>query len=534
MKRQKRAPFSSDRITGGNRAIGDGRTTAGSRRPASRPTDRPATERQTRPRPSAYGTASSSTGRRPSSPAGKAAAAAGAPNRHPDSRKRQAVLARLNKPRPDPLTDMERYQRIERRKARSRAIGVSIFVMLTMLLTVLMIITVMNRTKPKPRFTFIQAGILSHTVQSKGLIMRDEAVFNAPAAGILKPLVTEGSRAAKDQKIALIIPEDQEEQIEALQKCENDITELQIELMNTGKGSGALAIYDESAASLDSVINLIRGDTNREQLANLSAYATSLSVIMDQRSTKLLKIDFNDARLDELRATRSQLENTLGLDSGTLICEQPGILSYKLDGLEGVLNEAATATITLDQYRQYVAAVKETSAASTAVTTDQPVLRITGSLFQYLVFFLADANPAVLPVDTFVDLNIPADGTVIRNCRVIRSEATENGAFLVFKTDREVEWFADRRTLTAELTLSSTTGLKVPMVSLIDYDEAAGQAGLLIVSGGKTRLAKVKVVDHDREYAIIEAIEGEPVQPVVSTILVINPDSIAADEFIDQ
>ncbi|MEA4888469.1 MAG: HlyD family efflux transporter periplasmic adaptor subunit [Clostridiaceae bacterium] len=431
-----------------------------------------------------------------------------------------------------PRTSEERLAQIERRKGRSRAASLAILVMLIMLVTFVAIILVMKQSKPRPRFVFLQQGELMHNIDSVGLIARDEAVFNAPADGILKPLTTEGSRVSKSQKLALIIPEGKEEDLKSLQKCENDMIDLQNELMSHGKGAGAKAIYDESAASLAAVINLVRSDASKGSLANLNAYEASLSVIMEQRTSKLMNIDFEDSRLVELKQTQKTLEQSLGLDAGTLICQKPGLVSFKLDGLEGILTLDAAASITAADYQKYIQDSNAVLTVSQTVAKDSPVLRIASNLYQYLIFLLPNTSPAGFIVDQFYSINVPNDGITIENCRVIRSEASGTDALVVFRTDRKVEWLSDRRLIQAELTLSSTTGLKVPLTSLIDFDETAGQSSIMIVINGYTRICKVTVKDHDRESAIIEPIDTETYKPSESNILVVNPDSIEEGEFI--
>jgi multidrug efflux pump subunit AcrA (membrane-fusion protein) len=426
----------------------------------------------------------------------------------------------------------ERLMRIERRKARSRAIAMSIFVLAIMLVTVLMIITVMKQAKPQPRLIFIQNGELAHTIRSSGLIIREEIVFNSPAAGLLKPLVTEGSRVARGQKLALVIPADKEDQLKALQKCERDIVDLQTELMSAGKGAGAEAVFHESGASLAAVVNLVRGDVAKSDMTNLSAYSASIEVILEQRTAKLMSIDFKDSRLDTLIQTRNSLESELGLAAGTLVCEKPGIVSFRLDGLETVLNDAMADTITAAEIGQYTSQTAGASTENKAVKQDQSVMRITASLSQHLVFLLPDTDPGLFKEESMTRIQIPADGVSIENCRVMRSEASGSSTLLVLLTDRKVEWLSDRRIVQAELTLSVTKGLKVPVGALMDKNQATGEATVMIIVKGYTRTCKVKVIDSDREYAIISAIESETNKPVVSTILVANPDSVEPGEFI--
>lgn len=426
----------------------------------------------------------------------------------------------------------ERLIRIERRKARNRAISLSVFVMVIMLITMLLILSVMRQARPKPRFIFIQQGTIEHVVEGTALIIRDETIFNSPADGLIKPLVADGSRAARGQKLAMVIPADREDQLAELQKSENDIVSLQIELMNGGKGAGAKAIFDESASSLNPIVNLIRKDIANGTLSNISGYAMSIAFILEQRATKLQSIDFRDARLDTLKAKKSSLESALGLEAGTLICQQPGIVSFRLDGLESQLRPDLALSITVDEFNYHVQTSSWNNLATGQVGKDQPILRIISSLSQQLVFLLPEANASQFPVGDVRSILMPGDALSIDNCRVIRSEDTAAGALIVFETDRRVERLSDMRTFRGELVISATSGLKVPVSALIEHDPDLSEARLMIVSGGYTRSSRVKVVDRDREYAIVQAIDSEEFRPSVSAILVANPDSIEAGEFI--
>ena len=121
--------------------------------------------------------------------------------------------------------------------------------------------------------------------------------------------------------------------------------------MNQGKGAGARAIYNESAVALSAIVNLIRSDVLSGSLSSLPTYTASMSVIMDQRSGKLATVDFHDARLDQLIAQRQTLEQSLGLASGTLYSDRPGVVSFYLDNQESTLTAAAVETLTISQFK---------------------------------------------------------------------------------------------------------------------------------------------------------------------------------------
>jgi hypothetical protein len=283
---------------------------------------------------------------------------------------------------------------------------------------------------------------------------------------------------------------------------------------------------------MSSVINLIRADLTRSDISNVSGYSTSLDVLIDQRTTKLLPIDFKDARIDQLKNSKTQLELSLGLETGTIYSQSPGILSFELDGLENELTMDAVPEITPERFSELILLAEDSVKTKTEVEAGDPVLRITGSLTQQLIFWLEGEDSAQFEPDTYQDLSVPSDGIVIPDCRIIRSQDYDNGALVTFETSRRVEWFSDRRTLDAEIVLSSTSGLRVPLVSLVDYKEKKTEASIMIVSEGLTQLRSVRILDHDDQYAIIEPIDDSENAPVVSTILVVNPDSVEEGQII--
>jgi len=432
---------------------------------------------------------------------------------------------------PELRASAERLRRIERRKARTRAIWMGVVVLAIMFVTVVIILELMQGAKPKPRFQFIQAGEISHTIPATALILRDETVFNTQTGGTLKPLTSEGNRAAKGQKVALVIPANRDNDLRQLQKTEKDIVDRQNELMDSGQGTGAKSIFTESRAQLATLVNLTRSDSGRGDLSSLHSYKISMDAIIEQRNTRLLAIDFKDVRLDQLRVTKANLEKQLGLDSGTIVCQQPGIVSFRLDGLES-LDVASGISLTYQDFQKHLAAAPERLELKTTVKAGDPVLRIISSLGQVLALEVEGINASNFEIGKTYDVSLPKDGIRIENCTVLRSEQQDKNTFLVLKTDRRIEWLADRRSVDTILTYSSSAGMKVPRNAVYDQDEASGTGSVMLVVGGYTRSTKVKIIDQDGEFAIIEAIEGQEYKPEVSAVIVLNPTVIEAGEFI--
>ncbi len=446
------------------------------------------------------------------------------PAKRPSQRRRPPLAAQP--------TAQERLRQIERRKARSRAFSMTVIVLLIMVVTVFAIVFIMREAAPSPRFAFIQEGRLDQTLEATALIAREENLFHAPADGTLKPLVSEGSRTARGQRVALVIPDGKEAELAEWYKCEKDIVDLQNQLMKQGQGPGARAIYEESAESLASVVSLIRKDLADGSLDRLLAYQMSLDMILEQRTAKLMTVDFKDTRLNQLKQTREALQESLGLQAATLISQQPGLVSYKFDGLEETLNAASLQTLSAAQIQQHLDQSQGLLPSLAAVQRDQPVLRLFANLHQTLALVLDGNQVASFPLDSNHTLTITDSGLPIEACRVVRLEKEGDQTLVVFQTGHRTEWLADRRTVDLTVTLSRATGLKVPYEALIEPDHERQEAGLMLVVEGFTRLSRVSIKATDRVSAIVEPLASQAYQPTVSTILVVNPKTIEEGEFI--
>ncbi|MHB1483160.1 MAG: HlyD family efflux transporter periplasmic adaptor subunit [Saccharofermentanales bacterium] len=419
---------------------------------------------------------------------------------------------------------------VERRKTRSRSITMTIIFLVILIFTVFLILNIMKKVSPKPQFMFIQNGTIEHVTGATGLIIRDDVLMKSPADGTLKPLIEEGNRVSYGQDVAIIINKGSDESLLELENCEKQISDLQKELINKGKGPGARVIYEETDKDIAQLMNLARKESIQDSLINMDSYQTSIDVMLERRNTRLLSIDFNDSRLNALKTQKSDIERTLGLFAGTVKSKTSGIVSYHIDGLEEQIDIAKIMSLTHQQYKEFIKNSKNSLTADNAVTKNEPIIRITSGIYQYIAFYLTNTKQASFKVNSIHTVKVPLDSTTITNCKVVKSIPSNKDLFIILKTDRQLDRFSDRRTIEADISVKITEGLRIPVSSIIDFNKTAKTGKIMIVSGGYTRIAKITVIDYDREHAIIEAVKGQKYTPGLYGYLVKNPESIKEGE----
>lgn len=379
----------------------------------------------------------------------------------------------------------------------------------------------------KPIFEFVTVGEVEHTIGATALVVRDEVVVGNGSTGSLITRATEGSRVYTGQRIAMVVPSDMESVVGDLRNTQSQISEVQQELINSGHGAGAEVIYREMDSEIKPMVDMMRLDASNGNISDMSSYTASISVLLDQREEMLAAIDFNDERLIVLRSDEASYENQLAMSASLISAPQPGVISYKLDGLEGELNYDTFLSMSSSQIQQYIEGNSGVITSDMTIEAGEPVARIAHNESQYLAVVLEGEEGSIneFATGTTHDLNIASEGIVIEDALVERVEVADDGLLIIFSTTRYVEKLIDIRTVDIEIVITSTEGLRVQTSSLVNPDYDRGMASIYINKNGYVEEVNVIITDYDREYAIVAPM-GDLGVPNTQTVIITNPSTV--------
>ena len=141
----------------------------------------------------------------------------------------------------------------------------------------------------KPNFSFVTTGAVEHTIGAKALIVRDEDIIVASSGGELVTQITEGSRVAKGQELAIVVPEEMKSTVTDLRNVQSQISDVQQELILAGNVAEADVIYRNYNKNLSVILDSVRFDAMSGNLNNMSSYGSSVNVILDEREPYRLR-----------------------------------------------------------------------------------------------------------------------------------------------------------------------------------------------------------------------------------------------------
>ena len=322
----------------------------------------------------------------------------------------------------------------------------------------------------KPNFSFVTTGSVEHTIGARALIVRDEDIIKCENAGELVTQITEGSRVAKDQELAIVVPEEMKSVVQDLRNVQSQISDVQQEIILAGGVVEADVIYRNYNKNLSSILDLVRYDAMSGNLSNMSSYVSSVNVILDEREDEMSKIDFDDARISVLRNDEAVYEAQVEKYASVINAHRPGIVSFRLDGKEEELNYGNFLGMPMSDVKGLINNSVGAISSDLSVEADTPVVRIAQNESQYLSVYLSsnDAAASDFAVGTLHDINIRAEGISIDNCRVVRCESDSSGMLITFETSRSVESLLDLRSVDIEIVITETGGMRVAVPSLMN------------------------------------------------------------------
>jgi len=429
-----------------------------------------------------------------------------------------------NKPTPN-----EMRKKSSRRKALMSSVVAVTLVLAGVLLLLFVVHHLFDYFAVKPNLEFVTNGSIEHTIGARAIIVRDESVIVSDHGGDFVTQAAEGSRVAAGQSIAMVVPADMQTVVDNLRNTQSQISDVQQELIANGSADGADVIYSDINQSLTPIINMLRIDSMNGNLSELSSYASSISVLLNQRELELSDIDLDDERLRVLRADERGYESQLQNRASVINASEPGIVSFKLDGLETVINFEVLLNADPGTIRDYIDNAVGVITSDLVVEAGDNVARIASNQEQYIACFLneSDAPSSAFEIGSQHTVIVGSEGLSIGKCIVQRIQPTSNGNYLVvFSTTRYVEDLLDVRSADIEVVITETRGLRVPISSLVDPDYSRGVATMYINDQGFCSQIGVLIVDYDREFAIVKPM-GDGSVPDLQTVYITNPSSVS-------
>ncbi|GAE87714.1 HlyD family efflux transporter periplasmic adaptor subunit [Acetivibrio straminisolvens] len=378
----------------------------------------------------------------------------------------------------------------------------------------------------------IRMGALEDYVTTDAYIVRDETVINSPSDGISIRNVEEGEKVGAADTIATILNKSSEKLLEDLKTL--DLRIIQAKREKTKNDN----FFSEDIKKLDQEIQrkllLIIKQSNRNSISEAKQIKNDIDELIKKKATISGDLSYTDATIKALENEKKILQESINASKRNIVSNSSGIVSYVIDGYEGILNSEKIPEITPEMLGMIKAVENNGMANDLNTQYNKPFVKVIGGLDYYIVFAMAKEEADDFKVDDYLNIRINDIGRVVDGTIAYKSNEIDGKFVIAVRTDKALSDTASLRVINVDLIKSRYEGLIVPVKSLVNIDTDRMQAKIALVRARRANFVPVKIVGRNNNFAVIDNIEDYKDGGVsLYSSYIINPKNIEEGQVIN-
>ena len=328
----------------------------------------------------------------------------------------------------------------------------------------------------------IEEGIVTAEESAVGYIIREETLIKKTDNNSeIIPIKIEGEKAAKGDKIFRYYNSKEEELKKQIEELNNKIQE-EIE-KEEGFFSGDIKSLDNQ---IEEKLENLRGKNN---LKDIDEYKKDIDKYIAKKVTIIGELKETGTNIKKIISQKEKLQNEIEKGSEYVKTAKSGVVSYRIDSLEEVLNIKTIDKKTLEELDLKTGQM---------ITSSNSQGKIVNNFECYIATFTKAKEAKEAKIGDKVKLRLSTQNEVNA---IIQSKKEEDGTVLiVFKIINDVERLIPYRKISLDIIWWERSGLKVPNDAII-YDN-----GLSYVErnrAGYVDRVLIKVLKESTNYSIV-------------------------------
>ncbi len=348
----------------------------------------------------------------------------------------------------------------------------------------------------------IKYGTMENSFKTKGLIIRNEWVYNFSSEVELKNKVPEGQRVPYGKKVVEIVKGDymEEDLLPKINKLDERINEI---IANEAEEDIFDKDIEKLDRSIDSKIELIKSYSMEGDLENLTDIKNKLSADLYKKSLIAGSNSFSGKNLEQLQREKNQLEDLYNNNLDAIYAKCSGVVSYRLDGLEQSLNPINIDKMNIEDVKEIIALSEEDKS----VPENHEGLKVIESYTWNICCIVNEEQIKDLKEGNRIKLLFQDDESQLVSAKIIRiSEPSEGDYLVALEVNEYIKDYYRIRTADLTIVTRQFEGFMVPSSCIA---ESNSQKGIFIVKKGIIRFVPAEILAFDDNMTLITNIEYE-------------------------
>lgn len=350
----------------------------------------------------------------------------------------------------------------------------------------------------------VEEGTLSYEESAEGYIIRDEKVLkgNNYSNGISQ-IVTDNSRVATGKAVFRYYSNNEENLNKQIADLDKQIDEA---LQNSKEKVFTNMDMDNLETEIKQILEEMYAENNiqtiKEYKKRLNAYVVKKAEIAGENSPA-------GSYIKNLVEQRANLTNQLANDSEIITAPNPGLISYRVDGLEEVLNcnNEDFSYLTTELLNSFNLEV------GTSIPESNEAGKLVNNYVCYIACPINTENSEVAEVGEKLILRF-ADMKEV-SAEIVKINEEENKRVIIFKITENIEDLLEYRKVSLEIVWWKYSGWKISNSALIEKDDATY---IKRTKAGVEEEILVKVLRQNDTYSIVENYKDEELNEMGYTL----------------
>ena len=375
-----------------------------------------------------------------------------------------------------------------------------IFIILALLIILIYVVYTIYLLIEQPTDVFmVEEGKVYLEETDIGYVIRNEQVVQGENyKNGMEQIKTEGERVAKNESIFRYYSKNEEELISKIAELDEKVEEAMSQ--QTGLSTSDMKLLENQ---IDEKVELLSKLTDMSKLEELKK---EISDIVTKKSNIAGDASPKGSYLKKLIDERREYENQLNSGAEYLNAPISGIISYKVDGLESVLQPTNECFSTLN--KQYLENLNLKTGKIIPTSSESGKIVDNTSCYIATISKSEEAKNAKVNDKVKVRLNnnieIPA-----KIVYIIRENDEET--LMILQIEKQIEDLVDYRKVSFDLIWWSESGLKVPNQAIVEQD---GLKYVVRNRAGYLSKLLINVKKQNEKYSIVEPYENEDLEAI--------------------
>ena len=336
----------------------------------------------------------------------------------------------------------------------------------------------------------VDTGTLTLEESSTGYILREETVLKGENfKNGLTPIVAEGERAAKGQTVFRYNGIEEEATKEKIEEINSKIQETlanQPNLFTTTDIKILEKQIDEKTQNLK----------NLTDISTINEYKKQIMEIIDKEAKIAGSQSRSGAYIQQLTKEKEEYENKLTEDSEYITAPISGVVSYRVDGYEDILNVEDFSTITKNALNNLD--LKTGKIVSTSLETG----KIINNFKCYIATILDSEVAKNAEIGKKVKITLSSGNEISSEIKYIAKEENEE-TLIIFELKTLTQELIEHRKISFNITWWNASGYKVPNTCILEDEQ--GLKYVVRRKNGEDKKIIIKVLNKNEKYSIIES-----------------------------